>query len=154
MTVQAGLTLADCAAFRGPIRPYHAKGGDTLYRFSERHDGGGSWWIPYETFRILYDEARDNTAHSSVTSGTEFRRLYRKYLAISIDWNLMVDFFRMDIPAGTTAVGYIGTTNTQPFVSSAAQSRHEVEAQGILPGGLDQVFLTQYDITWVRRISL
>jgi hypothetical protein len=151
----AGLSEKDLAAFTGSVTQVNIPGPCTLYRFSERPRGEGAWWIDQETFRLIYDEARDNSSRSPAsTSGTEFRRLYRKYLAISFDWNDLMNLFRMDVPAHATVPVWLGTTRGQPMFSIAEQERLGRQVEGHLNGGLPQLFVEHYEIEWVRPISI
>ena len=151
----ANLTKDALAGFSGSLTPYTIQGPATLYRFAGDPRGRGEWWIEESTFTMIYNEARDNCAHSgSNTTGTEFRRLYRKYIAVSLDWNDLLKFFRMDIPETCKAVGWIGKVKAQPLISDKEQNRLDRNISGILGGGLEQLFLESYDVSWIKKVSL
>jgi hypothetical protein len=155
MSDMGRLTETKLMGFKGSLTPCVIDGPATLYRFSEHPEGRGEWWIPEDIFLLIYNEARDNAAASqSNTTGTEFRRLYRKYLAISLDWNDLEQLFRMDVPDGAFATGWKGLAKSQPVVSEAEAKKLGKTISGKLSGGVEQLFIEEYDINWVRKASL
>lgn len=156
------LSMDDLGNFRGQIVPVTLAGERSIYRFSDapmdRNDPKpalGKWWFSEEVFLMIYNEARDNSSRSSSTTlGTEYRRLFSRYLAISIGFGTLFDLYRMDIPENGTVSGWKGIAAAQPRVSSRLQDEHGVPASGTLPGGLEQYFIERYNPTWVRRVSL
>ncbi|MEQ1956744.1 hypothetical protein [Mesorhizobium sp. CN2-181] len=145
---------ASLKAFRGAVGQIVISGPATLYRFSGHPKGIGEWWISEDVFMMIYNESRDQTyAAGPNTSKAGFRRLYRKYLSVSLDWNDLENFFRMDIPAGASATGWRGDVKDQSIVSDDGQAEYEIKISGRLPGGVEQLFLEQYDLAWIRRVS-
>lgn len=148
-------TERELSAFRGQVAPCTIAGPVSLYRFSANPTGAGGWWVPQDVFSLIYEEARDTTARARAdTVGSEFRRLYRKYLAISLDWNDLEALFRMDVPPEAAVSGWAGITKAQPVVSARGQARLGRAVPGMLAGGLEQVFLEHVNVTWIRRVSL
>lgn len=155
VTIMGNLREKDLTGFSGSLTPCTIEGPATLYRFAGNPDGSGGWWIEESTFNMIYNEARDNCSSSgSNTTGTEFRRLYRKYIAVSLDWNDLLKFFKMNIPQDCKAVGWVGKVKAQPLVSMDEQKKLGRKIPGVLSGGLEQLYLESYDVNWIRKVSL
>jgi hypothetical protein len=141
ISVAARFSEKALAAFKGSVTPCVVAGPSALYRFTRHPEGTGDWWVPEDIFSLIYQEARDRTAlDRSNTTGSEFRRLFRQYLAISLDWNDLENCWRMDIPSGAMVMGWKGLTKEQPLVSESEQRRIGTLTSGRLKGGLDQFF--------------
>lgn len=139
----------------GTLTPITLQGPATLYRFAGHPEGKGEWWIEESTFTMIYNEARDNCSRSqSDTTWTEFRRLYRKYTAVSLNWNYLLKFFRMDVPAKCEVVGWVGKVKAQPLVYLDKQAELSRDIPGRLIGGLEQLFLESFDMSWINSLSL
>lgn len=111
--------------------------------------------LPVGPFSLIYEEGRDTAGPSlSNTMGSEFRRLYRKHLAISLDWNDLEAQFWLDVPPDATVSGWVGITKAQPIVSASEQARLGRPISGVLKGGLEQIFVEHLNATWIRRVYL
>ena len=138
-------------------KPVKIDGPATLYRFSGPQekgtvDGSGDWWISERTYLDMYNEARKLSAgNNGSTVSTEFIKIYRDRLAVSLDWNDLQRFFRMNIPAGGYVDGIIGVTSRQPKLSYDDQYKQNREVKGIYKGGAEQVFVRYTAAEWTVR---